>query len=207
MGDPSPASAEEAWALPAELKTSTTSASPPPTRPSAPERLLVRGPQVVLRVQGGVASGALPGSGPVLGLSGALQVDPLRYAIYGRLRFSRDTVLVTARDRIASVDLWSVGARVCPEIALFFAWYAHGCLGVEGGRFRAEEAGLSATELWAGALISGAVRAEIAPPFGLWLGTEAGVTLVDAEYAPEEASVSTGSLFWLLEFGVEVRLD
>ena len=202
------AEAQDAPAFLPDSRTSTTTPPAPALQPG-PERVLLRGPQVSLRLQGGVGAGALPGSGPVLGLSGALRIAPVRYALHGRLRFSRDAALPEGGGRFASVDLWTVGARVCPELPLFSAWFAVGCVGAEGGRFRAEEPQRSSiSEMWAGAFISVALQGEIAPPFALWVGSDLGVSLVGAEYSPDEAGmVSTGPVFLALELGVEVRLD
>lgn len=133
----------------------------------------------------------------------------MRYALHGRLRLSRDVTLGGEGGRVASVDLWTVGARVCPEVRIFAAWFALGCLGAEGGRFRAEEPRRSSvSEVWAGAFISAALRAEVAPPFAFWLGFDLGVSLVNAGYFPENSGpVSTGSFFGAAEVGVEVSLD
>ena len=72
----------------------------------------------------------------------------------------------------------------------------------------AAENNRSTADLWAGAFVSAAVRSKLSPSLGLWLGADAGFTLADAEYAPEEAvMLSTGSAFVTTELGFEVHLD
>ena len=208
-GSSSLAWAEEPWLPSPETKTSTgTYPTDGPPSTVGPEQTLVRGPQVILRAQGGIATGALPGSGPVLGLSGALRVDPIRYAIHGRIRLARDMALPDSNTRVVSVDLWSVGARVCPELRIPPGWFLSGCIGAEGGRFRTEEADLSTSDLWAAALISAELGVELLGPVGVWVGSDLGLTFVDAEYAPEGlALISTGPVFLTAELGIELHLD
>ncbi|MCA9549035.1 MAG: hypothetical protein KC933_03300 [Myxococcales bacterium] len=209
LGQTQTATIAPAW-LPAEDLPPPRSA-PAPTPPPTSSRL--GGSAFTLRAQGGFASGVPGGSGGGLALVGGLMLqERVRVELSGRYRLPRTARFPTTAPYAASVSLTEVGIRGCLELD-FRAFQVPACLGMSGGRWKANTLGgtpeADVAKLWVGANAGLALLWVLDEAVALFAGIQGDVSLVRPELALDPTLGITPlrptRFGTLAEAGVEVR--
>lgn len=181
--------------------------SPSPPAPSGSRPTV---PDGLMRVDGGIGLGILPGLGGTIGLIVGIERGLVRGELEGRYGWPRDDLLRGRADVGASVQAGTVAVRACgvPRVArLAFPL----CGGLEGGALRADGFGLAPDRTTHRPLLSAQVSAALAVELGSrWALSLAAVGLVpilrpavEVEGGGELHRVASVGVRALL--GVEVR--